>query len=75
MTAKRRAAAPEPVADPGRLFSLTEVAERLSVSKRTLWRMIARRELRTVKLGRGQGLVRVHSAELARIMAEGIPPA
>lgn len=70
VTAKR-AAAPEPALD--RLVSLADAAERLAVSKRTLWRMIARGTLHAIKIGHGRGVVRVRASELARLMAEGTP--
>ena len=55
------------------LVSLSEAARRLSVGKRTLWRWIARGDLRIVRLGHGRGVIRVPVTELARLIAEGTP--
>jgi len=60
---------PEPELD--RLVSLAEAADRLAVCVRTLERMIARRELRVVRVGHGRGVRRVRASDLARIMGTG----
>jgi excisionase family DNA binding protein len=70
--ARKRAAAapPEPV---GQLVTLAAAAERLSVCTRTLRRAIDRGQIRAVRVGHGRGHWRIDVAELARIIAEGMP--
>lgn len=70
---RSRAAAVATPVDVGRLMTLTEVADRLAVSVRTLDRMIARGELRIVRLGRGRGVRRVAESEVVRLIAAGTP--
>lgn len=48
-----------------RMFSLTEVADRLGVSERTLRRMIVEGRLRAIKIG---AQWRVNQGELERLM-------
>ena len=50
-----------------RLLRLTEVGERLAVGRSTLYEMIGRGELPTVKIGRA---VRVSEVELDNFIAE-----
>lgn len=56
----------------GRLLSLREAAQLLNVSVRSLHRMIVRRELSVIRLGRGRGVLRVTQAELERVIAAGL---
>lgn len=66
--------APAPV-DVGHLMPLTEAAQRLAVSCKTLRRMIDRRMVRAVRIGYGRGVLRVSAAELQRVIDAGTMPA
>jgi len=59
----------------GRLLRIREVAERLAVSERTVERLIARRELPAVKLGRARtSPIRVDERELEQwVYGPGVP--
>lgn len=57
----------------GNLLTLTQVAARLGLAKRTVQRLIARRDLRGIRIGHGRGVWRVSEAEIQRIIAEGTP--
>jgi excisionase family DNA binding protein len=62
--------APAPVT-VGRLFTIMEAAERLSVSHKTLRKMIDRRTIRAVRIGHGRGVLRISDVELQRVIDEG----
>lgn len=55
----------------GNLLTLSQVAARLGLAKRTVQRMVARRELRGIRLGHGRGVWRFAEAEIQRIIAAG----
>ncbi|MCH7870466.1 MAG: helix-turn-helix domain-containing protein [Planctomycetes bacterium] len=57
--------------DRERLLTVREVAERLRVSVRTVWTLIARGSLRPTRIGR---CVRIQPAELERLLADGSRP-
>lgn len=57
----------------GNLLTLTQVAARLGLAKRTVQRLIYRRDLRAIRIGHGRGVWRVSEAEIARLIAEGTP--
>lgn len=73
---KRKAERPPPAQSPalaavGRLLTLAEVAELLGLNKRTVERMLVRRELTAIRVGHGRGALRVSEAELLRLIAAG----
>ena len=62
---------PREGADSGeRLLTVEAASELLSLGKSTLWAHVASGGVRSIHLGRG---IRIHSTELARVMAEGLP--
>lgn len=74
MSRRRKAAeAPEPP-ELGQLMPLAAAAQRLSVTDKTLRRMIDRRQIRAVRIGFGRGVWRISEAELRRVIAEGTSP-
>jgi excisionase family DNA binding protein len=54
-----------------KLLSPKVVAERLGVSRRTVFAMLARNDLRRVRIG---GATRIREADLARLIADGATP-
>lgn len=50
------------------LLTIPDAADALSVSRRTVWRMLSAGELRAVRLGRA---VRVRTADIRRIAENG----
>jgi excisionase family DNA binding protein len=57
-------------ADPLRLLTVEQVAERLQISERSVWRWITEDVLPVVRLGRA---VRVRPADLRRLIEIGVP--
>ncbi len=55
-----------------RLLSPHELAERLSISRWTVYKMIGDGRIQSIKIGR---LVRIPDSELLRIVEEGLRPA
>jgi len=49
-------------------YSVTEVARRLGISDRRVWKMLSQRELRAHRMG--QKLVRIHRDEIDRYESE-----
>lgn len=56
----------------GNLLTLREVAARLGLAKRTIQRMVRRREIQGIRIGHGRGVWRFAEAELQRIIANGL---
>lgn len=54
-----------------KLLSPKTVAERLGVSRRTVFAMLARNDLPRVRIG---GATRIREADLARLIADGAAP-
>ncbi len=55
-----------------RLLSPHELAERLSISRWTVYKMIGDGRIQSIKIGR---LVRIPDSELLRIVEQGLRPA
>ncbi len=62
----------EKVGSKERLLSPHELAERLSISRWTVYKMIGDGRIQSIKIGR---LVRIPDSELLRIVEEGLRPA
>ena len=58
---------PRPPLEPD-LLDQTEVAQRLNVSRTTIWRLAKRGDIRTVRIG---GRTLIPRTELLRLIAEG----
>jgi excisionase family DNA binding protein len=56
--------------DPLSLLTVSEIVQRLRVSKRTVRRWIAAGRLPVIRLGRA---VRIRPADLAQVIASGLP--
>ena len=55
-----------------RLLSPHEFAERLSISRWTVYKMIGDGRIQSIKISR---LVRIPESEISRIVEQGLPPA
>jgi len=55
-----------------RLLSPHEFAERLSISRWTVYKMIGDGRIQSIKISR---LVRIPASEVSRIVEQGLPPA
>lgn len=61
----------KPSRTPGRPWSLSDAADYLGVSPRTLTRLADSGRLRLIRVGLGRGRVLVPDAELRRLAEEG----